>query len=143
MSALTSVCGWPRFRWPPLLPVHIHLTIESGKRKPSGECFRFPLRWASWNVLPRKRRIIRLAGHAIYGSDFVSGWRFPSVRRTGWKKQKSRAEDGYAKKKAEEKAPVQEPLPVCYSFPSASSATISAIFDGKPSYSARRVNGEK
>lgn len=38
MSALTGICGWPRFRWPPLLPVHIHLTIESGKRKPSGEC---------------------------------------------------------------------------------------------------------
>lgn len=77
MSAVAGVCGWPHIRWPPLLPVHIHLTIESGKRKPSGECFRFSLRWARWNVLPGKRRIIRLAGHATYGSDFVSGWRFP------------------------------------------------------------------
>lgn len=81
MSAITSVCGWPRLRWPPLLPVHIHLTIESGKRKPSGECFRFPLRWARWNVLSGKAHRPRMTGHATYVSDFVSGWRFPSARR--------------------------------------------------------------
>lgn len=37
--------------------------------------------------------------------------------------------------KAEEKAPLyRNSLLVCYSFPSASSAIISDVFDGKPSY---------
>lgn len=84
MSAVAGVCGWPHIRWPPLLPVHIHLTIESGKRKPSGECFRFPLRWARWNVLSREGASSGWQDTPHTAQISFLGGVFPSARRTGW-----------------------------------------------------------
>lgn len=124
MSAITSVCGWPRFRWPPILPVHIHLTIESGGRKPSGECFRFPFFGEqSRTSCPGEGASSGLQDTLYTAQISFLGGVSPQYEEQGWKKQKSRAEGGYTKKKGRRKGSLyRNSLPVCYSFPSASSA---------------------
>lgn len=84
---------------------------------------------------PGKAHCPRMTGHATYVSDFVSVGRFPSARRTRAEEAEKPCRGRIYKEKGRRKGSlVQEPLLVCYSFPSASSAIISDIFDGKPSY---------